>query len=155
MDQQDEPEITTVAPATTAVIHENVPLAQIRPFFDRVFATVPRVIGQQGAVMTGPPVAAYRTTPGDTIDVAAGFPTDRAVQAQEGVRAEELPGGRVARLVHVGDYEGLPASYERLAAWITAQGETAGDLMWEEYLTEPTPDGDPAAMLTRVTWLLA
>ena len=51
-------------------------------------------------------------------------------------------------MVHEGGYDSLGESWGRLQDWVARQGlQTAGDL-WEVYLTEPTPDGDPAANRT-------
>ena len=48
----------------------------------------------------------------------------------------------------------MAQSYDRLMAFVREQGLSPGPLMWETYLTEPTPDGDPDAMRTLITWPL-
>ena len=53
-------------------------------------------------------------------------------------------GGRVARTVHAGGYDGLGEAWGSLIGWAAEQGLAPTGEMWEVYLTEPTPDGDPA-----------
>ena len=63
-----------------------------------------------------------------------------------------MPGGRVAHLLHVGGYDGLSESWQRLRTWVDDEGLTAGDTFWEVYLTQPTPDMDPAELCTELYW---
>ncbi len=42
-----------------------------------------------------------------------------------------------------GGYERLAAAYGYLYGWLAENGIEAGDIAWEQYLTEPRPDGDP------------
>ena len=42
--------------------------------------------------------------------------------------------------------------YEAVLSWIRAQGREPGDLMWEEYFSEPT--APPEQTRTDVYWLL-
>jgi effector-binding domain-containing protein len=150
-----EPEIVTLATVPVAVVREVVPMSELTGFFGPVYETVAEALGRQHITMTGPPLAIYHGMPSDTVDVAAGFPTDRPVDADNGVVAETLPGGRAAQIVHVGSYDSLQQSYGRLMAWLEDQKLAPGPIMWESYLTEPAPDGDQRDMLTRITWPLA
>lgn len=88
--------------------------------------------------------------PSDTVDVAAGFPTDGPVAAEGSVTPYQLPGGRVVELVHMGSYDTLGESYERLLAWMRDQNLTPAPMMWESYLNEPQPDA-PGATITLIT----
>lgn len=151
----NEPEIVTLSAMPVAVVREVVPMRQLTDFFDRAYRTVAATVGKQGVVITGPPVGVYFGTPTDTVDVAAGFPTDRPVTAEDAVTAETLPGGRAAQIMHVGSYDSLQQTYGRLMTWLQDQKLGGGPVMWESYLTEPTPGGDQHDMLTRITWPLA
>ena len=150
-----DPQLIDVDAATTAVIKGVVPLDQLVPFFDRAFSTLASVIAAQGITMTGPAFARYYGPPTDTADLEVGFPTSAAVQPRDGVESGALPGGRVARLVHAGGFDTLGASWERLGGWIAAQGLTAGTDLWEVYVTEPSPDMDPADLRTELNWLVS
>lgn len=148
-----EPEIVTLEQRIAAVVRESVRMEAMPDFFGRAFQASAEVAGRQGVHLAGPPIGVYFGMPTDTVDVAAGFPTDRAVAADAGVEPLALPGGRAATVVHVGPYDTMEATYGRLIAWLGAQGLTPGEVMWEEYLTEPDP-AHPEAIETRIVWPL-
>jgi effector-binding domain-containing protein len=145
-----EPDVVHLAPTTTAVIRAVVAEADLRDFFDRSFATLARVIAEQGVTITGPAFSLYHDHPAATMDVEVGFTTDRPVTPTDGVHPSELPGGRVVRVVHEGAYEELPDAWDRLSTWMDDRGLGAGMPFWEVYLTAPTPDADPTAMRTEL-----
>lgn len=149
------PSLITLVPTTVAVLREIVPMNALPPFFDRAFHVVPAVLGRQQIAITGPPLALYFGMPSDTVDVAAGFPSATAAAPEDGVSPFTLPGGRAARVLHRGSYDTLTTTYGALTEWLREQGLAPGSIMWESYLTEPTPGGDPKAMLTEITWPLA
>ncbi|MCQ4207425.1 GyrI-like domain-containing protein [Streptomyces longispororuber] len=150
-----EPELTRLEPATTAVVRGVVPLADLRNFFDTSFGALGRTIGAQGITPLSPAFGLYRGSPGDALDLEVGFVTDREVRPEAGVVAGTLPGGRVARVTHHGSFDGLGASWERLHAWMRAQGLPTGDARWETYVTQPTPDMDPGELRTVLNWPVA
>lgn len=150
-----QPEIVEVAPVIAAVVRDVVEMSVIAEFFDRSFGQILATLVAEGIEPSGPAFALYHGPPTETADLEVGFPVDRAIGAVDGVEAGSTPGGRVARLVHVGPYDQLGPSWERLGAWITAQGETPAVDLWEVYVTEPTPDADPAGLRTELNWLLA
>jgi len=143
-----EPELVDLSPATTAVVRATIPMSELRGFFDRAFSTLPAVLVEQGITALGPAFALYRSAPSDTVELEVGFPTDRPVVATGEVRASSLPGGPTAVLVHHGSFDDLGASWERLTAWTDQHGHTPGEVFWEVYATEPSPDMDPAELVT-------
>lgn len=147
-----EPELAEAAETITAVIHGVVPVAEIADFFDRSFTELATVLGRQGIAPTGAAFARYAGPPGDTAEVEVGFPTEVAVSPTGGVRPSSLPAGRIARLVHAGGYDRLGEAWGRLGAWIIGQGLVPGDDLWEVYVTEPTPEMDPADLRTELHW---
>ncbi|WP_331742242.1 GyrI-like domain-containing protein [Kitasatospora sp. NBC_00039] len=150
-----EPELVTIAPATTAVLRATVPMAALRDFFDAAFRALAEALAAQGVAPVGPAFGRYRGTFGDPVDIEVGFATDRAVRPDGEVVAEALPGGRVARMVHAGAYDGLGESWERLHGWITEQGLSAEPHRWEVYPTQPSPDMDPRTLRTELNWPVA
>lgn len=93
--------------------------------------------------------------PTQRFELEAGFPAGAPVAADGDVLASELPGGTVARATHVGGYDSLGDSWGALVAWATEQGRTPEGRMWEVYVTEPTPQLDPATLRTELYLLLA
>lgn len=147
------PELTTLEPTTAAVVRETVPMSELTAFFDRVFTAVMTAAQEQQVVVSGPPFAMYFGMPSDVVEIAAGFPTRGPIsKTAGGVVPFELPGGRAVQFVHVGSYADLGEAYGRVTAWMDEQGLRPAGVMWETYLTEPTPDGDPADNQTLITW---
>ena len=151
----NEPEIVTLPATIVAVVHDVVPMSEITDFFGRAFQTVTDTLAKQGIAMTGPPIGVYFGMPADTVEVAAGFPTAKAVTAEDEVVAETLPAGRAAQVMHVGSYDSLQQTYGRLMTWLESQKLRGGTVMWESYLTEPTPGQSQDTMMTRISWPLA
>ena len=146
------PELVTVQPTTTAVVRGTVSAEEITDFFDRSFSVLGEAIAAQGVSPTGPAFGFYRGMPDETIDVAVGFPTDRKIEPDGSAEPGELPGGRVARVVYAGGFDGLGDAWQRLGAWIAEQGLTPTEDYWEVYVTEPSPDMDPADLRTELNW---
>ncbi|PWB96156.1 GyrI-like domain-containing protein [Salinibacterium hongtaonis] len=148
------PKIVEVPPTLVGVIHDVVPMNQMVSFFDRVFATVPQVLAKQDVAIVGPAVAVYFGAPGETADIAAGFPIASEIDPAEGVTSLWLPTGQAVTALHIGSYDGLADAYSRLLEWMTERSLTPAQVMWESYVTMPTPEADPADMRTVITWLL-
>ena len=149
-----EPEVVVLAEATTAVIDGVIDFADLPDFFDRSFSTLGQTLAEQGVEIVGPAFALYHRRPTDSVDLEVGFSTAQPVARSGPIRPGSLPGGVVARLVHEGSYDDLPRSWERLDAWVAERGLTPGIVIWEVYLTEPTPDMDPADLRTELHWTM-
>lgn len=147
-----EPALVDLSATPTAVVAAVIPADQIVDHFDRSFGQVAAVIADQAIGIAGAAFALYHGLPGETVDLEVGFPVGRAVRPDMQVRPGELPGGRVARLVHHGAFDQLGSSWGRLQEWITEQGLTPGGDFWEVYVTEPSPDMDPADLRTELNW---
>ena len=61
-----------------------------------------------------------------------------------------LPAARVARTVHHGGYEGLPSAWGEFSAWVTAEGLTPRQDLWECYVNGPESSADPADWRTEL-----
>lgn len=71
-------------------------------------------------------------------------PTDVGPGAAGRVQFGHSPGGRAVRVVHLGSYERMGPSYEKLAAWMAAHGLGEGRISWEQYISDPgeTPEDE-------------
>ena len=150
-----EPTVVELVERPTAVIPGVVDAASLPQFFDRAFPTLAQVVATQGAAIAGPAFAFYRRPPGADVDLEVGFPTAAPVEPAGEVRPGVLPGGRAAHLVHLGSYDHLAASWDRLTTWAVEEGLSPAESFWEVYVTQPTPDGDPARMRTDLFCLVA
>lgn len=137
----------------TAVLHEVVPMSELPGFFARALPVVAAAVAEQGGALAGPPFALYHGMPGaEGVDVEAGFPLIGPFQDAGTVIASRLPGGRIATAVHVGPYEQLTDTYTVVLGEISSAGLQPGQDMWEEYLSDPATEPDPATWRTVVHW---
>ena len=109
----------------------------------------------QGVVPAGPPFAYYPSEPSDVVDVEAGVTIAGELEDTADVVSSHLPCGRAVVAVHVGPYEALERTYRSLLAEIERAGLVRRLGMWEEYLTDPDSEPDPARWRTRVVMPIA
>ena len=85
---------------------------------------VAAAMGRAGVGLAGPPFARYLDWHPERVVVEVGFPVIRPAPAVGRVEPATLPGGTVASAVHVGPYETLGETYNRLQAWMAEHGRT-------------------------------
>lgn len=155
--------VFTVPAVPTAVVRaKGMPMATIDGLFDAVFGSALPEAFHRGVVPVGPALALYTSIgdrPEGVADVEIGFPVARALEqpivADElTVEPSELPAGRVAVVSHLGAYDQLGGAWGSLLGAIDEKGDTPGVPFWEAYVTEPTPDMDPATLRTDLYCLL-
>lgn len=155
MSQFQDPEIISHDAMPTAVIRERVTMATLPSLFDRAFTAIGPVLEGQGVQPAGAAFGYYLSVPTDSFELEAGLPVAAPITDAGEVVASELPAGAVARATHAGAYDTLGDSWGALVAWVEEQGRTAGTRMWEVYVTEPSPEMDPATLRTDLFLLLA
>lgn len=141
------PELIETEPSPTAVVRGSVAMTEITAFYDRSFGEVAAVVQRQGRTPRGA-FGLYLAPPADVVELEVGLVVDGEVEPDGDVIPSALPGGRAARLVHHGAYDGLGEAWAGLLAWVAEQGLTPAGPMWEVYVTEPTPETDPASLRT-------
>ncbi|MFG3343661.1 GyrI-like domain-containing protein [Streptomyces sp. NPDC048018] len=154
-DPEQQPRLVELEPEITAVVRGVVALDELRTFFDGAFGALGRVLHRQQVPPKSAAFGLHHGAPGEKLNLEVGFVTGREVRAEDGVATGVLPGGRVARVTHRGGFDGLAESWERLGAWIRAQGLRGGEDRWEVYVTQPTPDMDPRELRTELNWPIA
>src|SRR5690554_379779 len=139
-----------------AVVRRSVPLAEIRGFFDTAYGDVIAALAAAGRSPGGPALGwLHHDGSPEALDIAAGFPvTDAEIGAlADGVEVVAIPGGPSLVAEYVGPYDDLPDAWQAIEDHRRAAGlELRGDTV-EEYLTEPTPDGDPTLNRTRLAMM--
>ncbi len=150
MTDQQQLEFVDHEEQTTAVVTGVVRLEELRDFFDRSFGALAQVLADQDVAPRSAAFALYRGAPSDVVELEVGFVTDRAVEPSGDVQVGSLPAGRIARAVHAGSFDGLGDAWGALMAQVASEGLTPGSTMWEVYLTEPSPDMDPAELRTEL-----
>lgn len=155
-----EAEIRTLDEQTTIAVRLETTQARLTYVFDAELPRIARVMEDVGAQMAGAPFARYHHFGPDRVDLELGAPiafVTAGLQPISGrpdgiIGSSTLPAGPVAVTVHTGPYDGLPEAYDGLAAWIRAEGHTAGDGPWEVYLSDPSQVADPTDLETEIVW---
>jgi len=110
--------------------------------------------GKTGARWAGPPFTIYPTVCDDEFEIVVCAPVEPGAEAGEGVRLEEIPGGRVATTIHVGLYRAVSQAYTALQKWMTDNGRRPAGPPREIYLNDPA-EVPEAELLTEVDWPIA
>lgn len=149
-----EPEFAHLPEQLTIVVRsEGVTMDGIEQHFDEGFRLIAETLATHGILPIGAAFAWYDGIPPAPFTLEIGFPIGWEHEGLEfvpdaRVAISRLPGGRVARLSHLGGYGGLGAAWARLDAWITREGAKPAGGYWEVYVTEPSPEANPADMRT-------
>ncbi|QIK61932.1 GyrI-like domain-containing protein [Leucobacter viscericola] len=139
-----KPELKELPERHLAVVRETVTMEAIPGLYDRAFPLLFGALGAAGITPVAAPMGVIHGVPGDALDLSVAVPVAEPFAGAGEVAAETLPAAKVATLMMVGDYSRLAEAYGYLYGWLAENGLEAGDLAWEQYLTEPEPGGDPA-----------
>jgi effector-binding domain-containing protein len=109
---------------------------------------LPQVIGKslwqvvdylstEGVQPAGPPFALYHNMDMSNLDVEMGFPVNEKVPGTEEVKPSSIPAGKVAVDMHLGPYETMEVTYNKMLAALQEQGLEMDTFMYEFYLNDP------------------
>jgi effector-binding domain-containing protein len=146
----DKPQITQTAAQTIAIIRLTIPREEIRNAMGPGISELMAAIAAQGIVPAGPWFNHHLKMDPDIFDFEISVPVTAPVVATGRVRPSQLPAATVARTVYHGPYEGLGPAWSEFDGWITAQGHTPGQDLWECYVTGPDSNPDPATWRTEL-----
>ncbi|UVI36131.1 GyrI-like domain-containing protein [Brevibacterium spongiae] len=156
---REEPytELTVVeVPGTPAAVVEarDVPMAELPALFDATFSGLFPVLSEAGVEPAGPAFALYTRQPSETVDLQVGIPISAGLTNAQPISGghivipSELPAGSMAVSSHLGGYDGLGETWAQLLKDAVAAGHHPGLPFIELYVTEPSPEADPADMRT-------
>jgi AraC family transcriptional regulator len=98
-------------------------------------------LGQRRLSQVGPPLALTNRWDQDGYGFDAGVPisapTEMKVAADSVVKVGQIPAGRAVRVIHRGPYDGLPATGEKLEAYLTVHGLEAAGRPWDVFISDP------------------
>ena len=133
----DEPiELVELEPRRALTVRRMMPQNGLGAFFMELFPRLRTTIVAQGATPSGPPFARYYNSDPAAFDTEAGIPFRGTVTAASGMRVATLPGGRVAKTVHIGSYETLSKEYRRIEAYLEEHGLRGAEGPWESYVDD-------------------
>lgn len=114
-----------------------------------VFGQIAAYMARKGIPFAGPPFAMYHNMDMEDLDVEIGFPVNSPAPGEGRVKPGRLPGGKLAMATHIGSYESLGGTYEKLTAFVQERALTPEEYMYEEYLNSPE-DTAPEKLATNI-----
>lgn len=147
-----ECEVMELEPQIAAVVKGQVGFEQLPDFFGDAFVAAMTAIEHQGLKATGPPFAYYPAAPTSVVTLEAGFPTSDVIESDGRVVGFELPGGTAVTTIHLGPYDAMEATYDRMQTWMVDHGYDPSPGMWEVYLSDADEEPDPSRWRTRIVW---
>jgi effector-binding domain-containing protein len=76
-----------------------------------------------------------------TADVEVAIPISRIIDETEEMRIYDLPGGKMAKIIHKGPYDKMDQAYEKLFNWIDQNGKSISGATREVYINDPNEVG--------------
>ncbi|HEY7431632.1 MAG TPA: GyrI-like domain-containing protein [Streptosporangiaceae bacterium] len=147
-------------------IRTQVPMDGIAGAVDQAFPALFGWLGQRDIAPAGAPFIRYHVIDMmASLDIEMGVPVAAPIAGDDSVTAGALPAGRYVVLRHVGHYDGLIDSNAELQRWARQQAVALesrdtpqGDAFagrFEQYLTNPAEEPDPAKWQVDVAYLIA
>lgn len=159
MDQVNIEYVEQSVTPTVVVKATDFPLGEMGQLFDAVFGAVFPVLEERGIAPAGPAFSLHTRIPSDTADLEVGLPIQETFGepvplGDFQLQASEIPAGRTARTTYVGSYDGLGEAWGAFMEAVVEAGNQPAFPFWEIYVTEPSPEADPATMRTDLVTLL-
>ncbi|MGO1545164.1 MAG: GyrI-like domain-containing protein [Gulosibacter sp.] len=154
------PEFVRLKTQHTAVVRgEGVPVEDMIRFLDSAFTVLRAAVDAAAIAPDGPAYSRYDTELEGDVTIEAGIPLLAALNGPmefNGVTIVpgELPGGEVARAIHVGPYSELSDVWQEFLADVERTGRSPQKPYWETYHVTPGPGTDPARLRTELTALV-
>ena len=130
-------EIRDTMERETVSIRTSTPLAKLPEVVGSCYEEIMQYLGPKGIQPVGAPFSIYYNMDMSNLDVEIGFPVATKVEGRGRVRPGRIPGGKCAVTVHVGPYETIGETYERLTAYVKEQGLETAAFCYEYYLNDP------------------
>lgn len=161
--EQRDVEITDATQRQSVAIRTVLPMPKldISAVFDEDATRLVTYLETHDISPAGAPYARYHEYGPDQVDIEIGIPVNAELEdlgdlGSGGIiGVSELPGGRIARLLHSGPYDDLASAYQRIEGYLAENGVKAGGAPWEAYLVMPDAvGGDTTLLQTEVCWPL-
>ncbi len=142
-------ELVQLPPQRALVTRGEAPPHELGQVLGHIFPTIAAYIADKGLTTAGPPHLLYLCM-SDVFEFEAGIAVVENDRGKGDIVIGHLPGGAVAKTVHVGPYEELGAAHEALVAWATEHGYDVMGPAWDVYVNDPAEVVDPARYETCV-----
>lgn len=144
MTQFPDPNIISQPAQHVAAVRRRVSMAELRDHYDESFPKIFMALARGGVHPAGAAMGITHEMTEGELDLSVAVPVEEPFSDDGEVRGFTLPASPTVTLLIRGDYSLIADAYSHLFAWIDAQGGSPTGLVWEQYLTEPQPGGDPS-----------
>ncbi len=151
----ETPTILRAEPLHYAAVRKQCPPADIGKIMGPSIGAVVAVLQAQERIPSGPWFTHHFRRPIDFFDLEICFPVETPIDPFGDVHPGIWHAMTVARTVYHGHYNGLPAAWGELEAWMKAEGKPGGGEFWERYTVSPNDDPNPENWRTELNWPLA
>ncbi len=143
-------EIITASPVTVAYVAAKSSQDQkvIGAAIGAAYAQVGKFLAAEKLHQAGPPLTINTKWSDGEYEFEAAIPLDktpaRPVAAASPVKVKDTYSGRAIKIVHTGAYRDLAQTYDKLYAYVAANGMEVAGPTWDEYVSDPgkTPEAD-------------
>jgi effector-binding domain-containing protein len=144
--------IVNTEPVPMLSIREKVQNDQIKSKMGAIFGQLWMYMEKNKIQVAGPPYALYHEYDQNGTDMECGWPTIKQEKSEGNIMSSVVPAAKCVMTVHVGPYEQIMATYERMQEHIRKEGLKPKKLMWERYLNDPATVNDPNELITEIYW---
>jgi effector-binding domain-containing protein len=143
-------EVITTNAQPAISIREKVKMQDIPQAMGRMFGELMPIL-QKDVQCAGPPFAFYHSWSQNDTDMDVGFPVAGNAVTKGRVKPFQLPATKAVVGMHMGPYDKIVDTYNKMMEWMKTNGYEPADYMWEEYLN--SPDEVPVEkLMTRLVW---
>lgn len=148
----DFSEIITT-PTPTYAIFDSCLISDMGQKMGEVYGKLSTFFQQNNLEMAGPPLCFYHVwNPEGYIHFEAAIPVLETIGDQGEIVVSEVHKTKAVEYLHVGSYDDLGTAHELLGAYLIEHGYQMAGAPFEEYLTDPSNEPDPAKWQTLVVY---
>ena len=142
-------EVRSIEERDTMSMRTSTPVENLSKVMGECYGEIMQYLGPKGIQPAGPPFAMYYNMDMSNLDVEIGFPVAVNAEGNGRVNPGKLPGGKDAVAIHVGPYDKIGETYNRLTAYVKEQGLETLPFSYEFYLNDPG-DTPPEELETEI-----
>lgn len=131
MEMRDLDEMNTLA------IRVTVPVSDLSQAMGRVYGEIAAHMQERGIPFAGAPYARYYNMDMQALDVEIGFPVAKQAPGTDTIKPCLLPAGKALVERHIGPYDKIEETYNRMMAYAEEQKLTMSGESYEFYLNDP------------------
>jgi effector-binding domain-containing protein len=131
-------------------IRDTVALKALHSYPLQTLPVIAAVLRHNEVWPAGPATALFRPREAGAFEVTAGYPTATRLELGQPFTCDRLPAGPAVQAMHVGPWDTLLSTYDRLNEWLAVHRVPFVPLMWEEYVVGPELVADPTTWRTRI-----